>query len=260
MDDRAIFEALDLGVALRSAGKLQVRSPIDGRELARVATDSAKTLEAKITRADAAFRDWRSVPAPRRGELVRLIGEELRAAKEPLGALVTVECRQDPAGRSRRGAGDDRHLRLRGRPVAPALRPDHRLRTAGSPDDGDLAPARPGRGDHRLQLSRRRLGVELRARAGLRRHRGVEAVGEDAAVRARLPATSSSARSKRFGDAPDGLLEVVIGDREIGETLVADRRVPLISATGLAAWAARWRPSWRRGSAARCSSSAATTR
>ena len=45
--------------------------------------------------------------------------------------------RQDRLRGPRRGAGDDRHLRLRGRPVAPALRPDHRLRAARPPDDGD---------------------------------------------------------------------------------------------------------------------------
>ena len=81
MDDRAIFDALGLGSALRSGGKLPVRSPIDGRELARVATDGAAILDDKIARAETAFRTWRSVPAPRRGELIRLMGEELRRAK-----------------------------------------------------------------------------------------------------------------------------------------------------------------------------------
>src|SRR5690606_11396689 len=42
-------------------------------------------------RARAAFLAWRTVPAPRRGELVRLLGEELRAAKDDLGALVSIE-------------------------------------------------------------------------------------------------------------------------------------------------------------------------
>ena len=65
------------------------RSPIDGAEIGRVAIGEP---DAACARAAAAFLDWRSVPAPRRGELVRLLGEELRAAKEPLARLVTIEC------------------------------------------------------------------------------------------------------------------------------------------------------------------------
>ena len=63
-------------------------------------------------------------PAPRRGELVRLFGEELRAAKADLGRLVTLEAGKIASEGLGRSAGDDRHLRLRRRPVAPALRPD----------------------------------------------------------------------------------------------------------------------------------------
>ena len=71
-----------------------VRSPIDGQILAHVAFDDARTVEAKIAAASRAFRDWRSVPAPRRGELVRLLGEELRAAKSDLAQAL----RRDLAG------------------------------------------------------------------------------------------------------------------------------------------------------------------
>ena len=48
-------------------------------------------MPAIIELAQSAFLAWREVPAPRRGELVRLFGEELRASKEALGALVTLE-------------------------------------------------------------------------------------------------------------------------------------------------------------------------
>ena len=73
------------------SGPLAVHSPITGAEIARVAVTDRAGLERMIAAADAAFRVWREVPAPRRGELVRLLGEELRAAKAELGQLVTIE-------------------------------------------------------------------------------------------------------------------------------------------------------------------------
>ena len=71
-----------------SAGDLASHSPIDGSEIGRVTTGDAGKAAAA---AREAFLRWRTVPAPRRGELVRLLGEELRAAKEPLARLVTLE-------------------------------------------------------------------------------------------------------------------------------------------------------------------------
>ena len=79
-----------LGVAA-AKGDHVVRSPIDGAELGRVAFDDAKSIDAKIAASVKAFHAWRDVPAPRRGELVRLFGEELRANKDALGRLVTLE-------------------------------------------------------------------------------------------------------------------------------------------------------------------------
>ena len=74
-----------------SAGGLTVRSPIDGLRIGGVEMDTNSTIAEKATRADVAFRAWRSVPAPRRGELVRRFGELVRAHKEPLGRLVSIE-------------------------------------------------------------------------------------------------------------------------------------------------------------------------
>ena len=74
---------------LESSGDLVSHSPIDGAPIGRVKVgDPAQAAE----QAQRAFLEWRIVPAPRRGELVRLLGEELRAAKEPLARLVTLEC------------------------------------------------------------------------------------------------------------------------------------------------------------------------
>lgn len=72
-------------------GTLKVVSPIDGKELCRVQETSSLELPQIIEKAESAFKKWRLVPAPKRGELIRLFGEELRAHKEELGALVTLE-------------------------------------------------------------------------------------------------------------------------------------------------------------------------
>ncbi|MCB8746002.1 aldehyde dehydrogenase family protein [Rhodoferax sp. U2-2l] len=82
-----------LGVApeVLQGGDLATLSPIDGQRLAQVHTAPLTDVAATTERAQAAFLRWRSVPAPQRGELVRLLGEELRAHKQALGALVTLE-------------------------------------------------------------------------------------------------------------------------------------------------------------------------
>ena len=92
MELNELWGALGLDAGVLTQGDLDVHSPIDGAVMARVKTDSAAGLEAGIARADAAFVEWRRVPAPRRGELIRLFAEELRAHKESLGGLVTLEC------------------------------------------------------------------------------------------------------------------------------------------------------------------------
>ena len=66
-------------------------SPIDGRRLAQVRTGSAKDYERTIGRAVAAFKEWQAVPPPKRGELIRQLGNALRSAKKTLGRLVTLE-------------------------------------------------------------------------------------------------------------------------------------------------------------------------
>src|SRR5262249_58261602 len=66
-------------------------SPSDGREIARVRDSTAPDVAAAVGRAAASFPAWREVPAPRRGELVRRLGEALREHKEKLGRLVTIE-------------------------------------------------------------------------------------------------------------------------------------------------------------------------
>ncbi len=80
-----------LGVTSLRDGDLIARSPIDGSITARLAPHTPAEVATAIGRAHEAFLGWRGVPAPRRGELIRLFGEELRASKDALAALVTIE-------------------------------------------------------------------------------------------------------------------------------------------------------------------------
>src|SRR5262245_4337709 len=79
-----------LGVDATS-GTLESSSPIDGGAIGRVEVADAAAVGDAVGRAHRAFLDWRTLPAPRRGELVRLFGEELRREKRSLGLLVSLE-------------------------------------------------------------------------------------------------------------------------------------------------------------------------
>ena len=80
-----------LGVQLPSTGALAVRTPLTGEVIAQLPLADAATTTTAIASAHKAFQEWRTVPAPQRGELVRVLGEELRAALPDLGRLVTIE-------------------------------------------------------------------------------------------------------------------------------------------------------------------------
>ncbi|MDE2472437.1 MAG: aldehyde dehydrogenase family protein, partial [Bradyrhizobium sp.] len=75
----------------RRHGAHAVRSPLTGETIANVQDTSPQHRAETIALAEAAFRQWRQVPAPQRGELVRLLGQDLRAAKDALARLVTIE-------------------------------------------------------------------------------------------------------------------------------------------------------------------------
>ncbi|MBK8442598.1 MAG: aldehyde dehydrogenase family protein [Sphingobacteriales bacterium] len=77
---------------LKSNGKfLESYSPVDGTLIGKVRSSTRTEYDALIAKAESAFVQWRAVPAPKRGEIVRQIGEALRRYKEPLGKLVSYE-------------------------------------------------------------------------------------------------------------------------------------------------------------------------
>ena len=92
MSHAKILSELGLSDDVISGGVLKVRTPVDGSEIASIAETDPAAMSDIIANSKRAFAQWRQVPGPRRGELARLLGEELRAAKEPLGRLVALEC------------------------------------------------------------------------------------------------------------------------------------------------------------------------
>ncbi|MGB3275324.1 MAG: aldehyde dehydrogenase family protein, partial [Castellaniella sp.] len=91
MNHQDLLRTFGLDAGTLSAGGLPVHSPIDGARLADLRPHDADEARRMIAQAHGAFLAWRQVPAPRRGELVRLLGEELRSHKQALGRLVSLE-------------------------------------------------------------------------------------------------------------------------------------------------------------------------
>lgn len=87
----ALLERLGVAAAAHTQGDYPVHTPIDGSRIASVKLLGKADTIARIDQAQQAFETWRSVPAPRRGELVRLFGEVLREHKADLGELVSIE-------------------------------------------------------------------------------------------------------------------------------------------------------------------------
>jgi aldehyde dehydrogenase (NAD+) len=221
-----------LGVPARELdGSLAVTSPITGECIVHVREDSAAAARDAIARASRAWLEWRMVPAPHRGEFVRLLGKELRAAQDSLGRLITLE-----AGKTlSEGRGEVQEAidicdfavglsrQLYGQTIA-SERPDHRMMETWHA----IGP----------------IGIITAFNfpvAVWSWNAAIALVCGDTTVwkpSEKTPLCALAVRAlvrraaERFGSAPDGIVEVLIGDRAIGELLVDDPRVPLISATG----------------------------
>src|SRR5438876_50166 len=91
MHKNKVLQGLGFNITGLQSGALRVTSPIDGSELGHVNKHSPADVETMIDKAVSSFKKWRGIPPPQRGELIRLFGEELRAHKDLLGTLVTLE-------------------------------------------------------------------------------------------------------------------------------------------------------------------------
>jgi len=92
MSLKNILSELEINIKDYEGKSLTVHSPINGEKLASLACDNKNSYNLKIKKSAEAFKKWRDVPAPKRGELIRIFGDELRKNKPALGKLVTLEC------------------------------------------------------------------------------------------------------------------------------------------------------------------------
>jgi aldehyde dehydrogenase (NAD+) len=213
------------------AGDLISHSPIDGRVIGSVASASTADVAAAVERAHTAFLAWRTVPPPRRGELVRLFGEVLREEKEALGRLVSLECGKI----LQEGLGEVQEM---------IDICDFAVGLSRQLYGLTIATERPG---HRMMETWHPLGV-VGVISAFNFPVAVWAwnaclafVCGDAVVwkpSEKTPLTGAAVQAlferavERFGDAPADLSQLVQGARETGAALVDDCRVALLSATG----------------------------
>lgn len=205
-------------------------SPVDGMEIASVATTTATDYEQVVSAALSAFKDWRLKPAPLRGEIVRQFGNELRRLKEPLGKLVSYEM-----GKSyQEGLGEVQEMI-------------------------DIC-------DFAVGLSRQLHGLTMHSeRLGHRMYEQYHPLGIVGIISAfnfpvavwawntalawvcgdvciwkpseKTPITGIAcqniiARVLKNNNLPEGISCLINGDYKVGEMMTADKRIPLISATG----------------------------
>jgi aldehyde dehydrogenase (NAD+) len=216
----------------RGDGKIIEKiSPIDGRVIGRVRTASEQDYEAAITRAREAFLKWRLTPAPVRGETVRRLGNALRDAKHELGQLVTLESGKIVA----EGEGEVQEMidicdlavgqsRMLYGLTIQSERPNHRLMEQWHPL-GVVAIISA----FNFPVAVWSWNAALAAVCG---DASVWKPSEKTPLTA-IAVTKIAERVCRETGADPAIFALLIGDRAtVGQKLAADRRIPLVSATG----------------------------
>jgi aldehyde dehydrogenase (NAD+) len=230
-DTAQLLRSLGVAEAAFTRGALAVRSPINGAEIAGVPTLSRGDVARAVGAAQAAFLAWRSVPAPKRGELVRRFGETLRAHKETLGRLVSIE-----AGKIlQEGLGEVQEMidicdfavglsrQLYGLTIA-TERPQHKMMESWHPLGviGIISAF-----NFPVAVWSWNAAIALVCGDTLLWKPSEKTPLTALACQALLDRAASG-----LAEAPKGLSTVLIGGPEVGEALADDPRVPLVSATG----------------------------
>ena len=216
---------------LKAGGSIiESYSPVDGKLIASVSSAGKENYEEVIKQAEIAFKEWRQWPAPKRGEVVRQIGEALRKYKQPLGKLVSYEM-----GKSlQEGLGEVQEMidicdfavglsrQLHGLTMH-SERPSHRMYEQWHPLGivgiisafnfpvavwswnsmlawicGDVCIWKPSEKTPVCAVACQHIVNEVFAK----------------------------------NNVPEGVSNIIIGDRKVGEWMSNDPRVPLVSATG----------------------------
>ena len=234
-DYSSILSACSLSANETQGGNLKVYTPIDGSEIAALSMTKISDMDGIAENAQKAFKEWRNVPAPVRGEFVRLLGQELRDKKEELSQLVTLECGKILS----EGRGEVQEMidicdfavglsrQLYGLTIA-SERPGHHMREMWQP----LGPV--------AVISAFNFPVAVWSwNAALALVCGNSIVWKPSE---KTPLTAMACQkifetaAEKFKAAghkiPDDLLQVVIGERDIGEALSHNPAYPLVSATG----------------------------
>lgn len=227
----SLLAKLGVSEAAYANGSLTVRTPITGEVIAHVAATELSAAKDALTASRQAFLQWRNVPAPRRGELVRLLGEELRANLDPLGRLVTLEMGKILS----EGYGEVQEMidicvfaaglsrQLTGLTIA-SERPNHRMMETWHPLGvvGVISafnfPVAVWSWNAALALVCGNSVVWKPSEKTPLTALAVQALFERAAA--------------KLEGVPEGLSTLLIGDAQLGQLLVDSAEVPLVSATG----------------------------
>jgi aldehyde dehydrogenase (NAD+) len=222
----------DLGIAhAAQAGDIAVHSPITGELIGRVASNTVAEVDTALAQAKQAYTAWRNVPAPRRGELVRLLGNRLREKKQALGSIITLE-----TGKIlQEGMGEVQEMidicdfavglsrQLYGLTIA-SERPGHRMAETWHPMGTCVVisafnfPAAVWSWNAALALV---CGNAV-----------IWKPSEKTPLTALAVNQILTEALQEFGDAPAGLTALINGGRDVGAKLVADPRASIVSATG----------------------------
>jgi aldehyde dehydrogenase (NAD+) len=228
---QTILTNLGVPTAAYANGNLTARTPLTGEVIAQLPTISSADATKAIAQAHTAFLEWRTVPAPKRGELIRLLGEELRAEISTLGRLVTIESGKllseghgevqemidictFAAGLSRQLAGL----------TVPSERAKHRMMETWHPLGvvGVISA-------FNFPVAVWSWNAALALVCG-------DAVVWKPSEKTPLTALATQAifdrAATKFGGVPKGLATLLIGDATVGQQLVDSPLVPLVSATG----------------------------
>jgi aldehyde dehydrogenase (NAD+) len=228
----SVFDRCGIAPVHHPEGALLVHSPIDGAPLARLQVTAPAEMAQVIARARAAFLAWRTVPAPARGELVRLWGEELRAAKRDIGHVIALEVGkivEEGLGEVQEGVdicefavGLSRQLH--GKTIV-SERPGHRIMEQYHP----LGPVA-------VITAFNFPSAVFAWNAAIALVCGDPVIfkpSEKAPLSGLATFKALERAIARFGDkAPPGLAQIVLGGAPLGEALVDSPDIALVSATG----------------------------